>query len=237
MPETITAERMHDALEQVCDVIEEQKMYLSELDGAIGDGDHGVNMAKCFREVKKKLSTNRGKDLHSILKEVGMVVLNSVGGAMGALYGTFFLKLAQEATGKSELRLADLVRMFQVAEKGILDIGKAKLGDKTLIDTLSPAVRSLEKAEKESKSLSEALADFQQAAEKGMESTKEMVAKMGRASRLGERTLGHQDAGATSCYLILRFIAKGLTKDVKAQEHGASSLHLTQINDHPGTPR
>ena len=215
MPETITARQMHHALEQVCDVIEEQKTYLSELDGAIGDGDHGVNMAKCFREVKKKLSTNQGKDVQSILKDVGMVVLNSVGGAMGALYGTFFLKLAQEAGGKSELHLADLVLMFQAAEKGILDIGKAKLGDKTLIDTLSPAVRCLEKAEKESRFLSDALADFQEAAKKGMESTKEMVAKMGRASRLGERTLGHQDAGATSCYLILRSMAIGLTQDVK----------------------
>jgi dihydroxyacetone kinase-like protein len=215
MHEIITAERMHYALEQVCDVIEAQKTYLSELDGAIGDGDHGVNMAKCFREVKKKLATNQGKDLQSILKEVGMVVLNSVGGAMGALYGTFFLKLAQEAAGKSEIHLGDLVRMFQVAEKGILDIGKAKPGDKTLIDTLSPAVRSLEQAEKESKSLSEALVDFQQAAEKGMESTKGMVAKMGRASRLGERTIGHQDAGATSCYLILRSMARGLTQHEK----------------------
>jgi phosphoenolpyruvate---glycerone phosphotransferase subunit DhaL len=206
---------MHHALEQVCDVIEEQKAYLSELDGAIGDGDHGVNMAKCFREVKKKLSTNQGKDVQSILRDVGMVVLNSVGGAMGALYGTFFLKLAQEAGGKPELHLGDFVRMFQVAEKGILDIGKAKLGDKTLIDTLSPAVRCLENAEKESRSLSEALVDFQESAKKGMESTKEMVAKTGRASRLGERTLGHQDAGATSCYLILRSMAIGLTQDVK----------------------
>ena len=212
MSGTITAERMHHALERICEVIEEQKTYLSELDGAIGDGDHGVNMAKCFREVKKKLGTNQGKDLQSILKDVGMVVLNSVGGAMGALYGTFFLKLAQEAAGKSELRLGDLVRMFQVAEKGVLEIGKAKPGDKTLIDTLSPAVRSLEQAEKESKSLAEALADFQEAARKGMESTKDMVAKMGRASRLGERTVGHQDAGATSCYLILQALTKGLTQ-------------------------
>ncbi len=157
-------------------------------------------------------STWPKKDLQSILKDVGMVVLNSVGGAMGALYGTFFLKLAQEAAGKSELRLGDLVRMLQVAEKGVLEIGKAKPGDKTLIDTLSPAVRSLEQAEKESKSLAEALADFQEAARKGMESTKDMVAKMGRASRLGERTVGHQDAGATSCYLILQALTKGLTQ-------------------------
>ena len=216
MPETITPERMHEALEEVCDIIEEQKIYLSELDGAIGDGDHGVNMAKCFREVKKKLSANRGKDLQFMLKDVGMVVLNSVGGAMGALYGTFFLKFSQEAAGKSELRLGDLVLMFQAAERGILDIGKAKPGDKTLIDTLSPAVRSLEDAAKQNESLSQALTDFEGAARKGMESTKDMVAKMGRASRLGERTLGHQDPGATSCYLILQTMAKALREQARS---------------------
>ena len=94
--------------------------------------------------------------------------------------------------------------MFQTGEQGILDIGKANLGDKTLIDTLSPAVRAIEAAEREGKTLAEAVADFEHAAKQGMESTKEMLAKMGRASRLGERTIGHQDAGATSCYFILR---------------------------------
>ncbi len=97
--------------------------------------------------------------------------------------------------------------MFQTAEKGILDIGKANLGDKTLIDTLSPAVRALEKSERESKALPEALANFEQAAKEGMESTRKMMARMGRASRLGERTIGHQDPGATSCYFILRSLA------------------------------
>jgi phosphoenolpyruvate---glycerone phosphotransferase subunit DhaL len=136
-----------------------------------------------------------------------MVVLNSVGGAMGALYGTFFLKMAQESAGKAELELSDLVRMFQTAEQGILDIGKASPGDKTLLDTLAPAVRALEQSAKDGSSLSEAMANFEQAAQKGMESTTGMLAKMGRASRLGERTIGHQDAGATSCYFILRSIA------------------------------
>ena len=131
-------------LETMCDTIEAEKEYLSELDGAIGDGDHGVNMAKCFREVKKKLAASSAEDVGALFKEVGMVVLNSVGGAMGALYGTFFLKMAQESAAKSEVGLSDLVRMFQTAEQGILDIGKASLGDKTLIDTLSPAVRAIE---------------------------------------------------------------------------------------------
>jgi len=211
MTETITTPRMLHALQTMCDTIEDEKEYLSELDGAIGDGDHGVNMAKCFREVKKKLAESSTEDAGTLFKDVGMVVLNSVGGAMGALYGTFFLKLAQGSTGKSELTLSDLVTMFQTGEQGILDIGKANLGDKTLIDTLSPAVRAIEAAEKEGKSLAGALADFEQAAKQGMESTRDMLAKMGRASRLGERTIGHQDAGATSCYFILRSLASAIS--------------------------
>jgi dihydroxyacetone kinase-like protein len=207
MTETITTPQMLRALESMCDTIEDEKEYLSELDGAIGDGDHGVNMAKCFREVKKKLTASSAEDVGVLFKQVGMVVLNSVGGAMGALYGTFFLKLSQESTAKSEVNLSDLVAMFQTGEQGILDIGKANLGDKTLIDTLSPAVRAIEAAEKKGTSLGGALADFEQAAKQGMESTRDMLAKIGRASRLGERTIGHQDAGATSCYFILRSLA------------------------------
>ena len=211
MTETITTSQMLQALESLCDTIEDEKEYLSELDGAIGDGDHGVNMAKCFREVKNKLAASSAEDVGALFKEVGMVVLNSVGGAMGALYGTFFLKLSQESAGKAEVNLSDLVAMFQTGEQGILDLGKANLGDKTLIDTLSPAVRAIEAAEKEGKTLAGALADFEQAAKQGMESTKGMLAKMGRASRLGERTIGHQDAGATSCYFILRSLASSVS--------------------------
>ena len=207
MKDTITTSQMLQALKNMCDTIEDQKEYLSELDGAIGDGDHGVNMAKCFRQVKSKLAESSAEDVGTLFKDVGMVVLNSVGGAMGALYGTFFLKLSQESSDKSEVNLSDLVAMFQTGERGILDIGKANLGDKTLIDTLSPAVRAIEAAEKEGKKLAVALVDFEQAAKQGMESTRDMLAKMGRASRLGERTIGHQDAGATSCYFILRSLA------------------------------
>ena len=211
MTETITTSQMLHALKNMCDTIEDETEYLSELDGAIGDGDHGVNMAKSFREVEKKLAESSAEDVGTLFKEVGMVVLNSVGGAMGALYGTFFLKLSQESAGKAEVSLSDLVTMFQTGEQGILDIGKANLGDKTLIDTLSPAVRAIEAAKKEGKSLADALADFEQAAKQGMESTSDMLAKMGRASRLGERTIGHQDAGATSCYFILRSLASAIS--------------------------
>jgi dihydroxyacetone kinase-like protein len=211
MPDTITTPQMRHALDAMCDTIENEKDYLSELDGAIGDGDHGVNMAKCFREVKKKLAESTAEDVGTLFKDVGMVVMNSVGGAMGALYGTFFLKLSQSSAGKTEVNINDLVAMYQTGEQGILDIGKANLGDKTLIDSLSPAVRAIEAAEKDGKPLAGALADFEQAAKQGMESTRDMLAKMGRASRLGERTIGHQDAGATSCYFILRSLASAVT--------------------------
>lgn len=209
MTQTISTDRMFHSLTAICTIIEEQKDYLSDLDGAIGDGDHGVNMAKCFREVRKKLADDvAGRDIATLLKDVGMVVLNSVGGAMGALYGTIFLKLSQASTGKAELTLNDLVALFQAAEKGILDIGKAKVGDKTLLDTLSPAVRSLEKSCDDGASLEEALVLFREAAEVGMASTRDLIARMGRASRLGERTIGHIDAGAASCCLILTTMAK-----------------------------
>lgn len=207
MAAMITPPQMLRAMEAVCDSIENQKEYLSELDGAIGDGDHGVNMAKCFRLVKDKLGETPDREFETILKNVGMVVLNSVGGAMGALYGTFFLRMSQASAGKDKIQLGDLVEMLQAAEKGILDIGKANIGDKTLLDTLAPAVRSLEKDHEAGTSLEEALFNFEQAAKTGMASTIDLVAKMGRASRLGERTRGHQDAGATSCYFILQAMA------------------------------
>ena len=204
MAETISATRLHEALTRLCDTIEREKDYLSELDGAIGDGDHGVNMAKCFRGVKAKLAATPAVDVGAVLNAVGFEVMNSVGGAMGALYGTLFLRLAMASAGKREVNLAELTAMFELALEGIVGIGQAKPGDKTLLDTLKPAVDALNEARRNGKTLSEALASSENAARAGMESTKDMVAKMGRASRLGERTRGHQDAGATSCFLVLQ---------------------------------
>ena len=203
MTSTISAIQIHSALLDLCDTIELQKEYLSEIDGAIGDGDHGVNMAKCFRGVRTKLENAKTEDVGDILGLVGMEVMNSVGGAMGALYGTMFINLSTKSKGKSEVGLNDLAAMFADALAGILSIGKAKVGDKTLVDTLSPAVAALDQATKQSLPLDEALIKFEAAAKTGMESTKDLLAQMGRASRLGERTIGHIDAGATSCYFIL----------------------------------
>ncbi len=194
----------------MADTMEREKDYLSELDGAIGDGDHGVNMAKCFREVKKALPGLADRDVGGILKGAGMVILNSVGGAMGALYGTFFLRMAGVVEGKRLIDLDDLLKMFEAGEKGIMEIGKVQPGDKTLLDTIVPAVRALKKAHDEGKPLEEALADCVDGARQGAESTRAMVARIGRSSRLGERTIGHQDAGATSCYFMLRAFYDGV---------------------------
>lgn len=210
MADTITAVQLHKALIGLCNTIEEQKEYLSDLDGAIGDGDHGVNMAKCFRGVKKNLEVLEVSDVSSVLNCVGMEVMNSVGGAMGALYGTLFLKMAMSTAGKDAVDLEAFSVMFSASLDGVLTIGKAKVGDKTLVDTLTPAVEALNQAYTTGKTLSEGLTDFEAAAKTGMESTKDLMAKMGRASRLGERTIGHQDAGATSCYFILQSFAKAL---------------------------
>lgn len=204
----ITAEQFHTALVKLCDTIEEQKEYLSELDGAIGDGDHGVNMAKCFRGVKKNLEALTVTDVPSVMNCVGMEVMNSVGGAMGALYGTLFLKMAAASTGKDSVDLSGLSTMMTEALNGILTIGKAKVGDKTLVDTLTPAVNAIVKADEDGKTLEDGLVEFEAAAKAGMESTKDLMAKIGRASRLGERTIGHQDAGATSCFFILQSLAR-----------------------------
>ena len=204
MAETISAARLHEALTRLCDTIEREKDYLSELDGAIGDGDHGVNMAKCFRGVKLKLAATPAVDVGAVLNSVGYEVMNSVGGAMGALYGTLFTRLAIASMGKSEVNLAELTVMFESALEGIIGIGQAKPGDKTLLDTLKPAVDALSEARRDGQSLSAALARLEKAARAGMESTTGMVAKIGRASRLGERTRGHQDAGATSCFFVLQ---------------------------------
>ena len=210
MRDTLSSSDIIRIIESISDTMENQKGYLSELDGAIGDGDHGVNMAKCFREVKKKLPENIDKDVGTILKNVGMVILNSVGGAMGALYGTLFLKASKEVMGKMEVNLEDLIKMFEAGKKGIQEMGKAQLGDKTLLDTIDPAVKALKETQSEGKSLIDALAAFSEAAQKGAESTREMISKIGRSSRLGERTIGHQDAGATSCYFILNAFYQGI---------------------------
>jgi dihydroxyacetone kinase-like protein len=188
-------------------VIAEQRAYLTELDAAIGDADHGANMDRGFKAVLGKLPPLADKDITTILKTVGMALLSTVGGASGPLYGTLFLQAAQAATGKTELTLADWTAMLEAAMNGVINRGKAAVGDKTMVDALVPAVQALKDAQGANQPLASALQQSAQAAERGMRGTLPLIARKGRASYLGERSAGHLDPGATSTYLLLKCAA------------------------------
>jgi dihydroxyacetone kinase-like protein len=191
-------------IKAVASMITENNKYLTELDSAIGDADHGANMDRGFKAVINKMPEISDKDIGTIFKTVGMTLLSTVGGAGGPLYGTFFLQAGMKTTGKMELSLADWAEALEAALNGIIMRGKAQLEDKTMVDALTPAVNALKQAVQENRSLSEALKESAEAAKQGMEATIPLVARKGRASYLGERSAGHQDPGATSSYMILR---------------------------------
>ena len=188
-------------------VIADNRTYLTELDAAIGDADHGANMDRGFKAVAAKLPTVAEKDITTILKTVGMTLLSTVGGAGGPLFGTFFIQASQVAIDKSELTLTDWTAMLDAATTGVINRGKAAVGDKTMVDALAPAVQALKDAVSANQSLAKALRNSAQAADSGLQSTLPMVARKGRASYLGERSAGHLDPGATSTSLLLKAAA------------------------------
>ncbi|MGB8215120.1 MAG: dihydroxyacetone kinase subunit DhaL [Anaerolineales bacterium] len=185
-------------------VIRENKTFLTELDSAIGDADHGINMDRGFQAVLVKLPAFSNQDISSVAKNVGMTLISTVGGASGPLYGTFFMQIGKEAAGKSELTLDDWAKALESAVNGVIRLGKANLGDKTMLDSLVPALNTLKECSAKGTSLAVALSESEKAAEQGMQSTIPLVAKKGRASYLGERSAGTQDPGATSSYLLLK---------------------------------
>ena len=193
-------------------MIRENRDYLTQLDSAIGDADHGANMDRGFQAVVAKLPSVEDKDIGTILKTSGMTLLSTVGGAGGPLYGTLFMQFGTAGAGKEELADADLVAMFDAGLKGVVSRGKAEVGDKTMVDALTPAVAALREAVDKGEPLPAALEAMRAAAEQGMTGTIPLVARKGRASYLGERSAGHQDPGATSSYLLLKTAAETLTK-------------------------
>lgn len=203
--QTFTNTRGSVIIDQLILTIQENKQYLSDIDGLIGDGDHGINMNKGFTMCREELDKNPG-DLAHGLKTLSKILMMKIGGSMGPLYGKFFKALAVSLEGKEEIGSGDLGEALQAAVGAIASISPAVVGDKTLIDTLIPAVDAYEKAKNEGKSFTEALEAMKTAAREGRDSTIDMVAKLGRASRLGERSRGVPDAGATSCCLILETI-------------------------------
>lgn len=182
--------------------ISENAAMLTDLDSAIGDGDHGENMNRGFKAIEKKFETNSPTDLASLFKLVGMTLLSSVGGAAGPLYGGFFLALSKACTGKEKLSKQEL---GEVLAEGVADIvkrGKAQIGDKTMVDALTPALEAYRAAS--DGDLAAAVRAAVEQAHKSAEATIPLQARKGRASYLGERSIGHQDPGATSSWLLLK---------------------------------
>lgn len=200
----LTADVVVRWLEQYARELEENKDLLTQLDAAIGDSDHGANMARGFHAVSETLPGDQGKSIDAVLKDVGMTLIRTVGGAAGPLYGTIFLRMAQTAAGKEALSATDVGAVLEAGERGIVDRGKAAPEDKTMLDTWAPAVRAYRQAEEGGADLVQALRAATGAAEEGMKATTPLVARKGRASYLGERSAGHQDPGATSSYLLFR---------------------------------
>lgn len=186
--------------------LHEQRDYLTGLDAAIGDGDHGINMDRGFTAVMAKLPTVAEADVGTILKTVGTTLVSTVGGASGPLYGTAFLRAGTALAGKQELQAGDVVAGLEAALEGVMARGRAQRGEKTMVDALGPAVDALKASVAADQPLSEALYAAADAAAQGMEATIPLVATKGRASYLGERSAGHQDPGATSTTLLLRAV-------------------------------
>ncbi|WP_322806029.1 dihydroxyacetone kinase subunit DhaL [Thermanaerothrix sp.] len=204
----ITRDKVLEWIKRYADLLAENRDYLTQLDAAIGDADHGANMDRGFKAVLNKMPELADKDIGTILKTVGMTLLATVGGAGGPLYGTLFLQAGMKTTGKMELTLEDWINALEAGITGVKNRGKAELGDKTMIDALVPAWNALKQAAENGNNLGEALERCARAAEEGMKATIPLVARKGRASYLGERSAGHQDPGATSSYLMLRAAAE-----------------------------
>ena len=186
------------------DKIQQQKQYLTELDQAIGDGDHGLNTARGFQEVVEKIASVNYEDLGSLFKDVSMTLIAKVGGASGPLYGTAFLKMSLALNGKKEADDKELVAALEAALDGIKARGKANVGEKTMVDVWEPVIELLR--EKGSMRAKEAAL----LAKEKMEHTKELEAKKGRAAYLGKRSVGHIDPGSASSYFLFAALAEAL---------------------------
>ncbi|HEV8192291.1 MAG TPA: dihydroxyacetone kinase subunit DhaL [Ktedonobacterales bacterium] len=196
-------------LRRSAEILHEQREYLTSLDAAIGDGDHGINMDRGFQAVLTKLPDVADADIGTMLKAVGTTLVSTVGGASGPLYGTAFLRAGTALAGKQELTASDVVTGLQAALEGIKARGHAQRGEKTMVDALEPAVETLSAEVANGAGLGEALQAATGAAEEGMKATIPLVATKGRASYLGERSAGHQDPGATSVALFFTAMRDG----------------------------
>jgi dihydroxyacetone kinase-like protein len=201
-------EKTVNILLKISNEIIDNKKHLTKLDSAIGDGDHGINLARGFKKVKEELEAGEFNSNGEVLKKVATTLISNVGGAAGPLYGTAFLKASQVI--EDEITLENAVAVGEAAVEGVKQRGKAQLGDKTMLDVLIPVLNSLKESQAAGEDLKVALKSCLEAAEQGMKDTIPLVAKKGRASYLGERSKGHQDPGATSSYLMIKIIVESV---------------------------
>jgi phosphoenolpyruvate---glycerone phosphotransferase subunit DhaL len=206
-----------DIVLTIAERIVENRAYLSDIDGLIGDGDHGVNMAKGFSLAANRLSGG-AQSLEASLATLGDVLMTEIGGSMGPLYGVMFAGFADALKGVQDIDAAAFERMLHSGLEEVQSIGDAKVGDKTLIDAYAPALQAFSAATAKGVRFVDALDALIVAAEKGRDSTIDLVARIGRASRLGERSRGVLDPGATSCAIILRTLAEGAKAKLNASE-------------------
>lgn len=207
MTNSISMGQLTQWLRRFSDVVTENKTYLTDLDSAIGDADHGTNMARGMESVLTLVDAKSADAIGPLFKQVGMTLVSSVGGASGPLYGTFFMKFGTAAGATDVLDAAQLAATFRAGLTGIVARGKAELGDKTMVDAMLPAVEAMEESVENGDSLSDALTAAARAAAAGRDATIPLVARKGRASYLGERSVGHQDPGATSTTYLFETLA------------------------------
>lgn len=200
-----TKDQVIDIIHKVSAAIGENAQFLTDLDNAIGDGDHGINLARGFKKVEEELPAVADKDIGAILKKVGMTLVSTVGGASGPLYGTAFMKAGDAVKEKEEVTAEDFIAMLEAGIGGVQLRGKAEKGEKTMLDAMIPALEAMRAAgTADAKAMLEA---GLKAAKEGVEYTKTIIATKGRASYLGERSIGHQDPGATSFTVMLETVA------------------------------
>lgn len=202
----ITSEHVIRFVEGVAARIKEHRDELVQLDSAIGDADHGINLDRGFTAVLAKLPTVADKDIGTILKTVGMTLVSTVGGASGPLYGTAFMRAGMALVDRQQLGPAELVVALEAAMEGIMARGKAQRGEKTMLDAIGPGIDVLKQAQTSGEDFMPAMRCAVDAVEQGMKSTIPMLATKGRASYLGERSIGHQDPGATSSFYMAQVL-------------------------------
>ncbi len=191
-------------MQSINNTIQDNRIVLCQLDSIIGDGDHGVTMAKGLEAAVEKLEIDNPASISGLLKTAGNAITMTIGGVSGPIFGTFFSEMGKAIdASKESVDLKDLAAMFRVSLEKIMRLGGAKPGDKTMVDALEPAVKDIEISSTSTVDIKTAMESMAKAAKKGAESTKDMISLKGKSSYSGERSLGYEDAGANTVYFIL----------------------------------